>query len=69
MKRQKELRKNKKDKIAEYDKKRNSKMCYDPKENDFCTYGALKSRKKRYAEKYKDVIPQDCITNLSSINA
>lgn len=69
LKRQKELRKNRKDKIAEYDKKRNSKICYDPKENDFCTYGALKARKKRHAEKYKDVIPQNCIIDKKSINA
>ena len=69
LKRQKELRKNRKDKIAEYDKKRNSRMCYDPKENDFCTYSALQARKKRHVEKYKDVIIQDCITNLDSINA
>ena len=65
----KEYDKRNKDKIAEYDKKRNSRMCYDPKENDFCTYSALQARKKRHVEKYKDVIIQDCITNLDSINA
>ena len=30
---------------------------------------ALQARKKRHVEKYKDVIIQDCITNLDSINA
>lgn len=35
--------------------------CYDPIKNDFCTYTALRARKKRNKEKYKNVIPKDCI--------
>lgn len=38
-----------------------AQKCYDPKENEICTLSALAKRKMRNFEKYKDVIPTDCI--------
>jgi len=42
-------------------KERGNQQCYDPKENEYCTLYALNARKKRNKEKYKDVIPKDCV--------
>ena len=59
--RKNEYAKTHKEEIAEYKQKFNSQLCYDPKENDYCTLGALYSRKHANKERYKDVIPRDCI--------
>ena len=50
-----------KDKISEKRKKFNAQICYDPKKEDFCTFGALQSRKKRNKELYKDINLKNCI--------
>ena len=50
-----------KDKISEKRKKFNAQTCYDPKKEDFCTFGALQSRKKRNKELYKNINLKDCI--------
>ena len=42
-------------------KDKNSRICYDPIEKDNCSYGALKRRKSKNKEKYKDVILKDCV--------
>lgn len=42
-------------------KEHNEQKCYDPKENDICTLSALQKRKRKHADKYKDIIPTDCI--------
>lgn len=57
----KEYAKTHKKEISAYKREFNARMCYDPKENDYCTLSALYSRKHANKEKYKDVIPKDCI--------
>lgn len=81
-KNKKEYRKNNKDKCQEYNheyylnnrekaldvnKEYLSQECYDPKEENFCTLGALRGRKYRNKEKYKDVIPIDCVVKNQSL--
>ena len=66
-KRGKEYYKNNKEEISEKHKKYNNQLCIDPTNGTKCTYGALKWRKKRHAEKYKDIIPQNCIIDKKSI--
>ena len=57
----KERYENNKEEISEKNRKRSSQLCFDPKEENVCTYGALSIRKSKNKEKYKDVIPKDCI--------
>lgn len=38
-----------------------SQKCYDSKENNICSLRALQKRKRIHVEKYKDVVPKDCI--------
>ena len=59
--------KNNKEEISEKHKKYNNQLCIDPTNGTKCTYSALKWRKKRHAEKYKDIIPQNCIIDKKSI--
>ena len=47
--------------MSEKRKKFNAQICYDPKKEDFCTFGALQSRKKRNKELYKDINLKNCI--------
>lgn len=47
--------------ISAYKREFNNQLCYDPKENDYCKLGTLYSRKHANKEKYKDVIPKDCV--------
>ena len=65
-KRGKEYYKNNKEEISEKHKKYNNQLCIDPTNGTKCTYSALKWRKKRHAEKYKDIIPQNCIIDKKS---
>ena len=84
LKRQREKRKNNKEKALEYErnwreknkekihkseKERDNRQCYDPKKENYCTYIALKCRKRRNKELYKDVILADCIIKNNEINA
>ena len=48
-------------KIVEKQKARSNQKCYDPKENDICSLQALQKRKRKDKEKYKHVVPRDCI--------
>ena len=57
----KERYENNKEEISEKNRKRSSQLCFDPKEENICTYGALSIRKSKNKEKYKDVIVKDCI--------
>ena len=50
-----------KDDILERKRIRNNQLCFDPKEENVCTYNTLYGRKYRHKEKYKDVILKDCI--------
>lgn len=61
LKKNKEYRKENKEKLLKKEKEKNSLLCYDPIEKDYPTYGALKGRKSKNKEKYKDVILKDCI--------
>lgn len=45
---------------------RGMRKCYDPKENNYCTLNALKARKKRNKEKYKDVKPIECLVKTEN---
>ena len=47
--------------ISAYKREFNARLCYDPKENNYCTLSQLYGRKFRNKEKYKDVIPKDCV--------
>ena len=40
---------------------KNKQLCFDPKEENVCTYNTLYRRKYRNKEKYKDVILKDCV--------
>lgn len=40
---------------------KNKQLCFDPKEENVCTYNTLYGRKSKYKEKYKDVILKDCV--------
>lgn len=57
----KEYAKTHKKEISAYKREFNARLCYDPKENDYCALSALYSRKHANKEKYKDVIPKDCV--------
>ena len=48
-------------KCRKNENERNARMCIDPINGTTCTYGTLRSRKKRNKEKYKDIVPRDCI--------
>lgn len=50
-----------KDKYLEYGKFWDSQICEDPIKGEICSYVALKSRKYRNKEEYKNVILKDCI--------
>ena len=56
-KKNKENYENNKDKVSEKGKQ----LCFDPIENKSCTLNALKCRKQRNKELYKDVVPTQCI--------
>ena len=58
---EKEYREIHKEELSKKSKDKNSRLCYDPIEKDNCSYGALKRRKSKNKEKYKDVILKDCI--------
>ena len=57
----KKYRENNKEKIHKKDNEQNARLCFDPKEENICTYKALRNRKSRHKEKYKDVILKDCV--------
>jgi hypothetical protein len=57
----KEHYKNNREEILAKNKKRESQLCFDPKEEDICLYSTLRGRKQRHKEKYKDIILKDCI--------
>ena len=46
-----------KDKVSE----KRKQLCFDPIENKSCTLNALKCRKQRNKELYKDIAPTQCI--------
>ena len=48
---------NNKDKI----KIKNQQLCYDPIANNNCTLCALTCRKSKHKDKYKNIIPKECI--------
>lgn len=56
-----EWRENNRDDIRKNENERNARMCIDPTDGTKCLYGTLRSRKVRNKEKYKDVIPSQCI--------
>ena len=58
---QREWRKDNADKCRKNENERNARMCIDPTDGTKCLYGTLRSRKVRNKEKYKDVVPKDCI--------
>lgn len=60
-KKNREYAKTHKKEISAYKQEFNARLCYDPKENDYCALSALYSRKHANKEKYKDVIPKDCV--------
>lgn len=45
----------------ECNKKYRNQECYDSVKENYCTLGALKMRKERNKDLYKDIIPQNCI--------
>lgn len=57
----KEYRKKNNDRLRKFRKENDDQICIDPTDETKCTYGALKSRKRNHKEKYKDVIPSQCI--------
>ena len=59
--RKNEYAKTHKKEISAYKREFNARLCYDPKENDYCALSALYSRKHANKEKYKNVIPKNCI--------
>lgn len=56
-----EWRENNRDDVRKNENERNARMCIDPTDGTKCLYGTLRSRKVRNKEKYKDVIPSQCI--------
>ena len=52
---------NKSEKGKKYHRNYNNRLCYDPKKENYCTYCALESRKRKNKELYKDVILKNCI--------
>ena len=56
-----EWRENNRDDIRNNENERNARMCIDPTDGTKCLYGTLRSRKVRNKEKYKNVIPSQCI--------
>lgn len=61
VKKNKEYRKENKDKVLKYHRNYSSQLSYDPIQEEFCTYSALKHRQQRNRELYKDVILAKCI--------
>ena len=59
-------RENNRDNIRKNENKRNARMCIDPTNGTTCTYGTLRSRKKRNKEKYKDVKPIECLVKTEN---
>ena len=59
-------RENNRDNIRKNENKRNVRMCIDPTNGTTCTYGTLRSRKKRNKEKYKDVKPIECLVKTEN---
>lgn len=57
---------NKSEKGKRRAKKYYSKPCYDPIEKDFPNLGALRARKIRNKEKYKNINPKDCVLKNES---
>lgn len=58
---------NNREKALDVNKEYLSQECYDPKEENFCTLGALRGRKYRNKEKYKDIIPINCVVKNQSL--
>lgn len=58
---QREWRKNNADERRKNENEKNARICIDPTDGTKCLYGTLRSRKVRNKEKYKDVIPSQCI--------
>ena len=52
---------NNKTRYSEYQRNYSHQMCYDPIENEPCTHEALRWRKRKHKEKYKNVKLCDCI--------
>ena len=54
-------------KILNYKKIYNSRKCIDPlvQDEEFCTFSALVSRKKKNKELYKNINPNDCLIRQS----
>ena len=50
-----------KDDILRRERMKNKQLCFDPKEENVCTYNTLYRRKYRNKEKYKDIILKDCV--------
>ena len=50
-----------KDDILRRERMKNKQLCFDPKEENVCTYNTLYGRKSKNKEKYKDVILKDCV--------
>lgn len=50
-----------KERYNEQSKEHSDQKCFEPKENDICTLRTLQKRKRKDVEKYKDIIPNDCI--------
>lgn len=49
------------EKGKKYHRNYDNRLCYDPKKENYCTYCALESRKRKNKELYKDVILKNCI--------
>ena len=52
--------------VEKNENERNPRMCIDPINGTTCTYGTLRSRKKRNKEKYKDVKPIECLVKTEN---
>lgn len=48
-------------KAKERENELNARPCIDPIKGDTCTYKALKNRKSRHKDLYKDIISKDCL--------
>ena len=42
-------------------KNRNSRQCYDPIRQKYCTYSSLQHRKNRNKKLYEDIILSECV--------
>ena len=58
--------KNNKEEILEKTKQLNARKCIDPIKGEECTYCALKHRKSKYKELYKNVILSQCVIQTST---